>query len=119
MTPGTYQLYLRLDQPTTVEVGRLGTFDFPVGRYVYTGSALGGLEARVNRHLRSEKKLRWHIDHLLLHARITRVRTFPSSDRLECELNACVLLRRGARVPVTGFGSSDCRCASHLVYLGR
>lgn len=24
---------------------------------------------------------------------------------------------RGARMPVTGFGSSDCRCESHLVRL--
>ncbi|OIP01719.1 MAG: hypothetical protein AUJ96_17175 [Armatimonadetes bacterium CG2_30_66_41] len=119
MTPGTYQLHLCLDQPATIEVGRLGTFDFAAGRYVYTGSALGGLEARVNRHLRADKKLRWHIDYLLAHARITRVRRFPSPDRLECALNAHVLGRRGARVPVIGFGSSDCRCSSHLVYLGK
>lgn len=118
MTPGAYQLHLRLDQPTTLTVGRLGTFDFPAGRYVYTGSAMNGLDARIARHRRSEKKLRWHIDYLLQHARLTRVRRFPSTRREECELNTKVLRRRRARITVPRFGSSDCGCRSHLVYLG-
>ena len=119
MTSGAYQLRLRLDRPTTVTVGRLGTFNFPAGRYVYTGSAMNGLEARIARHRRDEKKLRWHIDYLLQHARITQVRKFPSPQRLECTLNGETLQRRGARVIAPRFGSSDCRCASHLVYLGQ
>ena len=119
MTPGSYYLYLRLDRSTTITVGRLGTFRFPAGRYVYTGSALSGLEARLARHRRRHKKLHWHIDYLLQHARITRVRRFPSSDRCECRLNAAMLRRPGAEVIAPGFGSSDCSCPSHLVYFGR
>ena len=46
-------------------VGRLGTFLFPVGRYIYTGSAKRSIEARIARHLRKKKTLRWHIDYLL------------------------------------------------------
>ncbi len=142
MTPGIYQLHLRLPHATTIEVGRLGTFRFPAGWYVYTGSAMSGLEARVQRHARREKKLHWHIDYLLQHAVIRRVVTVPVRSqalhseecrdsatslrcvadyklRLECAWNERTLTQKGARVVVARFGSSDCCCASHLVYFGR
>ena len=46
-------------------VGGLGTFDFPAGCYVYTGSPKRNLHARVARHHSRGKRLRWHIDYLL------------------------------------------------------
>ncbi|HQR50429.1 MAG TPA: hypothetical protein PKW44_02185 [Methylophilaceae bacterium] len=49
--PVSYQLAIMLDQPARLTVGRLGVFDFPAGRYVYTGSARRSLEARIARHL--------------------------------------------------------------------
>jgi Uri superfamily endonuclease len=116
--PGVYQLHLRLSQAARVRVGKLGTFFFPAGRYVYTGSALGGLERRLSRHRRSEKKLHWHIDYLLCVAQIEEVTTWPASERRECEVNRSALEQPGARVIARGFGSSDCRCPTHLVYLG-
>lgn len=116
--PGVYQLHLLLRRAARIPVGRLGTFDFPAGRYVYTGSALNGLAARVGRHRRRRKRLHWHIDYLLLHARIQRVTLIPTRERRECALNRETLERPGAQVLAPGFGASDCRCASHLVYLG-
>jgi sugar fermentation stimulation protein A len=116
--PGAYQLHLCLSKPARVKVGRLGVFLFPAGRYVYTGSALGGLARRLARHQRREKTLHWHIDYLLRHARIERIDTLPTTERLECALNAAVLEQPQARVVVRGFGSGDCRCASHLIFLG-
>lgn len=111
----TYQLLLEVARPVTVAVGRLGCFDFPAGRYVYTGSAQRNLEARIARHLAAEKKLHWHVDYLLAAAgvRVIRVRR---SRRPECVLNQAT---RG-RVVVVGFGASDCRagCGSHLKFLG-
>jgi len=115
--PGVYQLHLQLDAPARIAVGRLGTFDFPAGRYIYTGSARGGLGARLARHRRSEKALHWHIDYLLQYARIVDITTVATSERLECALNAQALQQPGARIPVPGFGSSDCRCPAHLIYL--
>ena len=44
--PGLYQLYIRLAEPVNIQVGRLGTFRFPASRYVYTGSAINGLDQR-------------------------------------------------------------------------
>lgn len=116
-TPGLYQLNLWLAHPVTIQVGRLGRFLFPAGRYIYTGSALNGLERRIARHRRRHKRLFWHIDYLLEYARIQDAVLYPTRERGECALNAHVLARPEARVVVRGFGASDCRCATHLVYL--
>lgn len=111
----TYQLAIRLESPQRIQVGRLGCFDFPAGHYVYTGSARRNLPARVQRHLSSEKKLRWHIDYLLANpsAQIVEVKLFRQG---ECELNK----QLAGNVIVPRFGASDCRraCGSHLKYLG-
>jgi hemerythrin-like domain-containing protein/Uri superfamily endonuclease len=114
--PGTYGLVLSLREPATVTVGRLGRFDFPAGTYVYCGSALGGLRARVARHLRTDKPLRWHVDYLRPFAEVVDVWVRESPERLECALAATLAARPGAALPVPGFGSSDCRCRSHLVH---
>jgi sugar fermentation stimulation protein A len=112
---GVYQLYLRLRTRVRIQIGRLGAFEFPVGSYVYTGSALNGLERRIARHRRREKRLHWHIDYLLAHAEIERVLVFPTRERLECELNQRTMTEGGGQVVVPGFGSSDCRCKTHLL----
>jgi Uri superfamily endonuclease len=110
-----YQLFIELSAPAQVTVGRFGRFDFPAGRYVYTGSARRNLVARISRHLARHKRLRWHIDYLLTSpsARVAHVRL---SRRGECALNQAT---RGA-ILVPGFGASDCDagCGSHLKYLG-
>jgi len=113
-----YQLFLELPGPVRIEVGRLGTFDFPAGRYIYTGSALNGLEQRIARHRRKGKKLHWHIDYLLRYARIEQVHTVHTRRKRECEINRKTMRAPEAKVVVKGFGSSDCKCPSHLVYLG-
>ena len=117
--PGSYLLILRLHQPITLRIGRLGTYAFPAGYYAYAGSALGpgGLAARVGRHLRREKRLHWHIDYLLEVAEVEDVRMEPGADRLECAW-ARRLLDAGGVVVAPGFGASDCRCPTHLIFLG-
>lgn len=111
-----YQLLIEVESPIRCTIGRLGRFAFPAGRYVYTGSARRNLEARIARHLRRDKSLRWHIDYLLV-ARGVRVVKVVRSTRGECALNEAV---RGSIV-CAGFGASDCRagCGAHLKYLGR
>lgn len=116
MPPCTYQLYFTLDAPVSVTVGKFGTFDFPAGRYVYTGSAKRNLEARLRRHQAKEKKLKWHIDYLLTSPGV-HMSEIKRSEEGECALNQAT----GGTIPVPGFGASDCRsgCGSHLKYLGR
>lgn len=116
---GTYQLLIRLAQPETVRVGRLGLFDLPEGYYVYTGSAMNGLRSRISRHLRKRKRLRWHIDYLLARSEVIGVYENWCDRRLECELNELMLNSMYSSVLIHGFGSSDCRCRAHLVYLGK
>lgn len=114
-TPTSYQLFIEVSAPCEIAIGRLGVFAFAAGRYVYTGSARRNLKARIARHLRREKALRWHIDYLLSAPGVcvTRVRR---SRMDECLLNRST----GGTAPVPGFGASDCAagCGSHLRYLG-
>lgn len=118
---GTYALILRLECSEEITVGKLGVFSFPAGYYLYLGSALGpgGLEARLARHRRRDKKLRWHIDYLLEQAQLVEVWSVASTDKLECRWAQAARQLPGAEIPVPGFGSSDCRCPSHLIYLAR
>lgn len=116
---GAYILLLQLDDDETIEIGRLGRRHFERGAYAYIGSAMGGLEARVARHLREAKRAHWHIDYLLARAKVTEVLEFETSQRIECELSGRVGELAGSSMPVRRFGSSDCRCWSHLHYLGR
>jgi Uri superfamily endonuclease len=111
----SYQLFIALRQPRTITIGRLGEFNFPAGVYVYTGSAKRNIEARIARHCRREKTLRWHIDYLLA-AEGVELFCIGRSARRECALNRSV----GGEVVVPGFGASDCRksCGSHLRFLG-
>lgn len=115
MTLPTYQLLIELVAPARIAVGRLGTFDFPAGCYVYTGSAKRHPEARLARHRSPHKRLHWHIDYLLAvpQARLTGTRRFHEA---ECEVNG----RGAGRILVPRFGASDCRagCGSHLKFLG-
>jgi len=117
---GTYALLLELEQPAGITIGRLGTSFFPAGYYVYVGSALGsgGLAARLARHGRQNKKLHWHIDYFLVHARIVGIDTDDSGQRLECAWARTMLSRPGAQVVAPRFGASDCTCPSHLIYWG-
>jgi len=117
-TPGVYHLVLHLGTSATIRVGRLGRFAFSAGYYVYTGTAMDGLEARIARHRRRRKKTRWHIDYLLRKARVAEVVMVPTRERAECARNRVVMSLPGAAVIAPRFGASDCRCAAHLVYFG-
>jgi len=115
---GTYALLIQLRQDATLRVGRLGTFRFPAGYYVYVGSALGpgGLKARLARHRRRQKAAHWHIDYLLAHAEIVDTRIDASGQRLECYWARALLSMPEAQVVVRGLGASDCSCPSHLIH---
>jgi sugar fermentation stimulation protein A len=102
-----------LSAERTITVGRLGAVSFRAGYYAYVGSALNGLNRRLSRHLRQEKRLHWHIDYLLQQGQPTGIIACESRERTEC-LIARVIAERYAGV--SGFGSSDCGCASHLFF---
>ena len=119
---GSYVLALRLGAPRTLHVGRLGALDLPAGWYLYAGSARGsgGLPARLARHgrrLGPDKRARWHIDYLREQAIWGGAWGCAAGERQECAWAAALRGLPGAQVVAPGFGSSDCRCSTHLVYV--
>lgn len=111
----TYQLSIHLKNKVTLTIGKLGTFEFPAGHYIYTGSAKRNIEARITRHLSQKKSLRWHIDYLLnsKEACITKVERFTE---FECVINQ----KTKGSILMDKLGSTDCKknCGSHLKFLG-
>jgi len=114
---GLYLLWLALAADQRIEVGRLGRFDFCAGLYVYVGSAQRRRSARIARHLRLEKPLRWHIDYVRRHARVLAVSLVEGTRAGECHLAGRLTAALGAWVAVPRFGASDCRCPGHLLVL--
>ena len=63
---GCYCLIIYVKRKSQITVGKkLGVIEFKKGIYVYIGSAMNSLEARLSRHLSDSKKLHWHVDYLL------------------------------------------------------
>lgn len=112
---GSYILFIELPEERQISVGKLGSHTFHRGFYAYVGSALNGLESRTARHLRKKKNFHWHIDYLLEEALIHEIAFSESEEGAEC-IFAQTLSREFDAVP--GFGSSDCKCCSHLYYGG-
>ena len=111
--PGVYVLMIKIDTDEDLNVGRLGLVHFRSGWYVYVGSAQNGLLQRIRRHLRSEKRIHWHIDYLLSSFSLKEIWLRMAEKSLECDLSA----RFGEKLKnVKGFGCSDCSCTSHLFF---
>jgi len=74
---------------------------------------MGGIEARINRHLRFEKKIFWHIDYILQEMGIAGILFCELKERYEC-----VLAKKlsSSFDLIKSFGSSDCGCRSHLFF---
>ena len=110
---GGYVLIVQLDAKKNIHVGSLGVVPFLGGFYAYFGSALGGFKSRMNRHLKENKKPKWHIDYLLSEAKVLQVILCETERRLECLLSRTLINEFSC---VSGFGCSDCRCKSHLYF---
>jgi len=110
---GSYILLIQLSEEQTITSGRLKATYFPRGDYAYVGSAMGGFKSRLNRHLKSDKKLHWHIDYLLEKAVISEIILCETKDRTECAIAQALSCQFDS---IPGFGSSDCKCRSHLFF---
>ena len=142
---GSYLVAAWLEPGPPIPIGALGRLDAS-GLLLYSGSARRGLWARLARHLRRsdgslpvsnpglfishfarlghtlderrEKRLHWHVDHLLESPRasVCWVAALPGSH-VECGLVRRLLEREESWCPMEGFGSSDCPidCPAHLV----
>jgi sugar fermentation stimulation protein A len=109
---GSYILILELKEDRKIPVGRGGQSLFPKGFYLYVGSAMSNLTARIGRHLRLRKRFHWHIDWLRANGTVRAVLPIRSSTRLECSIARRLSPLSDWSVP--GFGCSDCSCRTHL-----
>ena len=117
---GTYALFLSLEEELHTEVGTLGPCTFPRGVHVYAGSAMGGLRARLARHVRREKRVHWHVDMLTTApgCRVLGAVVFTSTVLGECDIVASLEGVEDAEVRPLHFGASDHGCRGHLVWMG-
>jgi Uri superfamily endonuclease len=99
------------------KIGALGEILFNPGKYVYVGSALNNLELRIKRHIRTNKGeqnvIHWHIDYLLKEndVKIIKFHYLNNGKRMECKIAEKISIY-GQKI--SSFGSSDCKCKSHL-----
>jgi len=110
---GSYVLLIELTEEQTITTGSLKAIYFPRGYYAYVGSAMSGFKSRLNRHLKSDKKPHWHIDYLLEKASIVDMILCETNDRVECPIAQALSCQFDS---IPGFGSSDCKCRSHLFF---
>ena len=116
---GTYMLIIKCLNEVKVNVGSLGILPFnPDKTYVYVGSAFGpgGLWSRIKRHLTRCKKKFWHIDYLLASGNKCHIEAIIVIPCLRVEHELAATLSKVADGIVKGFGSSDCKCPSHLMF---
>jgi sugar fermentation stimulation protein A len=114
---GVYIAIFRLVEARDISVARLGRFHFRPGFYLYAGSAQRNLAARLERHGRKSKSMRWHIDYLSARAEMLGAITIAGPRERECEIAAELAAMFEPVAP--GFGASDCRCGGHLFYAPR
>jgi Uri superfamily endonuclease len=118
---GAYALILFCSREELVQIGKLGPLQLRRGFYVYVGSAVGpgGVRARVAHHQKVSQRPHWHIDYLRPHTRLERIWYSHDRVRREHQWARVIHALRGASVPVPGFGSSDCKCMTHLFFFTR
>ncbi|MFA5479494.1 MAG: GIY-YIG nuclease family protein [Candidatus Muiribacteriota bacterium] len=109
-----YIIILFSEKKVTEKVGKLGVFTFEPGYYFYIGSAKNNIEKRVERHFRHDKKLHWHIDYITTVIKPVKAVIMKNVEFSECELSQAVHKEFNTEYPVRKFGSSDCKCHSHL-----
>ncbi len=109
---GSYLVILKLGEGKAIAIGKIGKIVFPTGYYIYVGSAMTNLTARVERHRRLRKNHHWHIDYLRQEAEFETALPVRSSVSLECPMAEA--MKKIADWEIPGFGSSDCSCPSHL-----
>ncbi|MCJ7813940.1 MAG: GIY-YIG nuclease family protein [Candidatus Atribacteria bacterium] len=113
----TYILVINVSEDLKIRVGRLGEVSFKKGDYLYVGSARGCLETRLQRHLRKEKRKFWHIDYFLKNQKVKILQIWTIDKKVECQTAEVFYQDPTTEIIKKGFGSSDCKCLTHLFFI--
>ena len=116
MKESIYILCVEVKDGHKIAVGGLGVLYFDSGTYLYIGSGGRNIVARVERHIRDEKKIKWHIDYLLSDSHVDISRVYVKRGSRDDECKTARSLATGFK-GIPGFGSSDCKCPSHLFFV--
>ncbi len=116
--PGTYALIFSASRKGRLSIGKIGTLELKPGFYIYVGSAFGpgGLRARISHHCRKAARPHWHIDHMASALALKEIWYTCDPIHREHQWATMIANIRGGSLPLAGFGSSDCRCKSHLFF---
>jgi len=115
---GTYIAVLKSNKAGTLQVGKFGELPVNKGYYVYIGSAFGpgGIKSRLNHHVKISSSPHWHIDYLRIETLFHKAYASYSYKHKECSWASMFAEDANSVEPLKGFGSSDCKCRTHLYY---
>ena len=111
---GSYLLSIKISREIQVRIGSLGLTNLAPGYYLYVGSAMDGLTARISRHMRLRKKMHWHVDYIRQVADKLVAYPVRSPLSIECDLAQAVGDKFVPVIP--GFGASDSVLGTHLFF---
>jgi Uri superfamily endonuclease len=119
---GVYVLLISVSDRVQIGVGALGLINLEPGMYAYVGSGRGSnsssIEGRLSRHCRNYKKKHWHIDYILKDPKVKLKVAIYSKSRAAKECNLVKMIcNYESAFGIKDFGSSDCSCVSHLIFL--
>lgn len=107
-------MFLEVVEDIRIKVGSIGLISFPAGVYIYVGSAQNDVEARIRRHFKKKKILRWHIDYLASSCKVKVLYAIAYLLPKKYECSLARFLQDIGLLSVSRFGASDCKCRSHL-----
>ncbi|MEM0379491.1 MAG: GIY-YIG nuclease family protein [Nanopusillaceae archaeon] len=110
---GIYLLLLECLNECEIKIGKLGKVRFKKGNYIYVGSAMNNLEKRILRHLKKDKKLKWHIDYITTNDNFVIRKIFIKESNKKEEEKISKKFEKYFSF-IENFGNSDCNDKSHL-----
>jgi Uri superfamily endonuclease len=117
--PGVYAIIIYIKDNINLTLAK-NTHYFTPGYYIYLGSAkqYGGIKSRINRHLKKNKKLKWHIDYLTSNHLVKIKAVIYAKTKIFKECTFVKILKENYfEIASKNFGSSDCKekCGAHLL----
>ncbi|MGM0608657.1 MAG: GIY-YIG nuclease family protein [Candidatus Muiribacteriota bacterium] len=112
-----YIIILHNKKKVSIPVAKFGLLNFEPGFYFYIGTSYRSPEKRIKRHLSQHKKKHWHLDYITEKIKPVKACLFKNVEFSECELNSHIHNEFCTTFPFKKFGSSDCRCYSHLHFI--
>ncbi|MDT7864584.1 MAG: GIY-YIG nuclease family protein [Thermoproteota archaeon] len=114
---GSYILIIKIKKKFKTKIGKIGDIDFKKGYYLYIGSSKKTYKSRILRYLSKIKRKHWHIDYLITNKNAIIIGFILLLNKNECDISK--IFYNNKFKYVSKFGCSDCKCRSHLFYIGR